>query len=226
MNILFRDDVLCVADKPSGLLVHRGWANDDVTALQLAHQACGRFVYPVHRLDRGASGVLVFALNKETAADLGAQFAEGLVEKTYLALVRGVLRGPVLVDHPLPRSEGGQERVAARTLLQPIESVGGYTLLAARPQTGRLHQIRRHCKHAGHPLIGDVNYGKGEHNRRFRSLGLNRLALHCTRLALCHPLSKVTQAWDSPLPLDFLLPLHAAGFLFGRDTLLAAPCTP
>jgi len=90
LEILYRDLHLAVVAKPSGLLVHRGWAQDDEVAVTLARQTLGAFVYPVHRLDRGASGALMFALSSETAALLHAAFEDGRVEKRYLAAVRGV----------------------------------------------------------------------------------------------------------------------------------------
>ena len=143
-------------------------------------------------------------------------FAGGHVQKTYLALVRGVPPEEILVDHPLPPGENPRAaRVPAQTLLVRREVFGRYSLVEARPLTGRLHQVRRHLKHLSCPLIGDVNYGKGEHNRFFRERHvLHRLFLHATRLRLPHPVFGGKLDITSPLPRelsDVLSALRAGG---------------
>jgi tRNA pseudouridine65 synthase len=145
----------------------------------------GRWVYPVHRLDRGASGVLVFGLSSEAARFLCDAFERRLVAKRYLALVRGALKSPELViDHALRPETGGEPQVAV-THVKLLAQHGRYAWVEARPETGRLHQIRRHLKHVSCPIIGDVRYGKGEHNRLFRErYELYRLALHASSLTL------------------------------------------
>jgi tRNA pseudouridine65 synthase len=90
MRVLHRDAYVLAVDKPSGLITHRGWANDADNALVRARELAGKHVFPVHRLDRGTSGVLLFALDSETAAALGRQLTQGGFEKRYLALVRGI----------------------------------------------------------------------------------------------------------------------------------------
>jgi tRNA pseudouridine65 synthase len=186
--ILYRDERIVAVDKPSGLLVHRGWANDSDVLMMRVRDQLERYVYPIHRLDRGASGVVLFALDKEAARELSAQLQERTVTKVYRALVRGVPRPEQQsIDHPIPRAEGG-ERVDALTDVRCLEVFGRYAWVEARPRSGRLHQIRRHLKHISCPLIGDVRYGKGEHNRHFRErYGLHRLALHALRVELTHP---------------------------------------
>lgn len=218
LPVLFRDDRLLAVDKPSGLLVHRGWGTDRVTALVLARRLAGRRVHAVHRLDRGTSGVLVFALDAEAARRLGEAFAGGDVLKTYLALVRGRAPESVVVDHPIPRSEGGA-RVPAVTAVRrlAVAELGPrrvYSLVEARPATGRLHQVRRHLKHLSLPVIGDVEYGKGEHNRFFRAeYHLARLALHARSLELPHPATGERLRLTAPVPADLAGPLAALGIL-------------
>jgi tRNA pseudouridine65 synthase len=159
----------------------------------------GAYVYPVHRLDRSTSGVLVFALDKDAAAALGRAFEEGTVEKRYLALVRGVPPERVRVDHALSREDGDPQ--AAVTEFVTLARYGRYALVQARPETGRTHQIRRHLKHLSCPIIGDVRYGKGEHNRFFRTHhGLHRLALHAASLALTDPATCERVTIEAPLP--------------------------
>lgn len=183
--ILYRDDRCVAVDKPSGLSTHRGWDESDDALLQRVRDEVGMYVYPIHRLDRGASGVVLFALDREAAASFSTAWPEA--DKRYLAITRGHPEEHVLLDHPIPRAPG-EDRVEARTELWRREVFGRYALVEARPHTGRLHQIRRHLKHLSCPLIGDVRYGKGEHNRIFRTQhDLHRLALHCTKLSVPHP---------------------------------------
>ena len=197
--IVHRDARCVVVDKPSGLATHRGWDGGDDALLQRVRDAVGRYVYPVHRLDRGASGLVLFALDADAARGLSLAWPEA--DKRYLAITRGHPPDHVMIDHPIPRAPG-EDRVAARTEVWRREVFGRYALVEARLHTGRLHQIRRHLKHISCPLIGDVRYGKGEHNRIFRTEhGLSRLALHCTRIAVAHP-DGGALAVTSPLPDD------------------------
>jgi tRNA pseudouridine65 synthase len=202
LRILWRDDHLVVADKPAGLAVHRGWAPERDVAMTRVRDAIGAHVFPVHRLDRGTSGVLVFALSAEVASAFGQLFATAAVEKTYLALVRSVPAENGIIDHPLPPGEDRDEpRVPAQTAFTRLEVLGRYSLVEARPATGRLHQIRRHLKHIGCPIIGDVRYGKGAHNRFFREqLDLHRMFLHAVRIRFPHPVSATPIAIEAPLP--------------------------
>jgi tRNA pseudouridine65 synthase len=186
-------------DKPSGLAVHRGQSRDPVHALELVRDAVDRYVYPVHRLDRATSGVLVFALSQEAARHVGRTFEEGEVVKRYLALVRGAPPDRVRVDHALSREDGDPQ--PAVTEIATLSRYGRYALVEARPETGRTHQIRRHLKHLSCPIIGDVRYGKGEHNRFFREHhGLHRLALHAASLTLRDPSTTERVTISAPLP--------------------------
>jgi len=211
LTILFRDESLIAVDKPSGLAVHRGWAWERDVAMTRLRDQIGAHVFPVHRLDRATSGVLLFALSAEMAKRVCETFAAGKTEKTYLALVRGVPPEEILVDHPLPPGEDTHApRVSAQTRILRREVFGRYSLVEARPLTGRLHQVRRHLKHISCPLIGDVNYGKGEHNRLFRERhGLHRLFLHATRLSLPHPAGSGLLHVASPLPAELEAVLRA-----------------
>lgn len=185
--VLYRDARVVVVDKPSGVASHRGWADDDDALLQRTRDTVGAWVWLVNRLDRGTSGAVVFALDAAAAAALGDAFTTGAVTKTYLALTRGHPPEHLVIDHPVPRREGA-ERVDAVTEIRRLETFGRYAWVEARPRTGRLHQIRRHLKHISCPLIGDVRYGKGEHNRLFRErFDLHRLALHAARVIAPHP---------------------------------------
>jgi tRNA pseudouridine65 synthase len=196
VTLLYVDDAIAVVDKPAGIVVHPGWAQDEGGLVRQVRDTLGRIAHPVHRLDRSASGVVLFALSTEATRTLSEGFARGRVDKRYFALVRGHPPHELIIDHPIPAREGGV-RVPARTWVRSLGHASGawerYGLCEARPLTGRLHQIRRHLKHIACPIIGDVNYGKGEHNRRFREVfALHRLALHAFALGFAHP---VTGAW-------------------------------
>jgi tRNA pseudouridine65 synthase len=211
LPLLFRDDLLVVVGKPAGMAVHRGLSRDRIVVLQTLRDVLDRRVYPVHRLDRATSGALLLALDAGTARRLQEQFASGRVEKRYLALVRGIPPEEGVIDHPVPRGPGG-ERVPAVTGFRRLATFERYALVEARPRTGRYHQIRRHFKHLSHPLIGDVRYGKGEHNRLFRErFGLHRLALHALELAFEHPGTGEALRITAPVPEDLAGPLRAMG---------------
>jgi tRNA pseudouridine65 synthase len=214
IELLHVDEHLVVANKPSGMLVHRGWGKDGDIALFRVRDAVGGRVQPLHRLDRGTSGALLFARTAAALSELSRQFEAHSVEKTYLALVRGRPEAAEgTIDYPIPRSEGGA-RVPAVTHYRVLgrSSVERCALVLARPETGRLHQIRRHLRHLGHPLIGDVNYGSGEINRHYRAeYGLYRLALHASSLAFTHPASGERLRVSAPLPPDFERVLERLG---------------
>jgi tRNA pseudouridine65 synthase len=150
-------------------------------------------------------------------------FAAGSVEKRYLALVRGIPPESGVIDHPIPRDEDGP-RVPALTEFRRLAVFERYALVEARPRTGRRHQIRRHFKHLSHPLIGDVRYGKGEHNRLFRDrFGLHRLALHALELAFEHPETGETVQIVAPVPEDLAGPLRAMGISLSACATIPRP---
>jgi len=216
LPILYCDRFLLAVNKPSDIAVHRGLSRERIAVLQLARNAVGKRVYPVHRLDRATSGALLLALDPGTARRLQEKLEAGEVEKRYLALVRGIPPEQGVIDHPVPRSPGGP-RVPAVTEFRRLATFERYALVEARPLTGRLHQIRRHFKHLSHPLIGDVRYGKGEHNRMFRErFGLYRLALHAVELAFDHPGTGERLRIVAPLPEDLAGPLRAMGINCNR----------
>jgi tRNA pseudouridine65 synthase len=213
IDLLYADEHLVVAQKPSGLLVHRGWDNDDDVAMFRVRDAIGGYVYPVHRLDRGTSGALVFARTKAAASALAQAFENGAVEKSYLALVRGAPPESGTIDYAIQKREDGP-RVPAVTRFRVVarSPVDRCSLVEARPETGRLHQIRRHLRHIDHPLVGDVNYGSGAINRHYRaSYGLHRLALHARRVAFAHPETGARVDVVAPVPADLAGPLAALG---------------
>ncbi|HHJ81004.1 MAG TPA: tRNA pseudouridine(65) synthase TruC [Candidatus Tenderia electrophaga] len=210
MEILYQDEHLVAVNKPSGLLVHRSMIDKHETrfALQLVRNQIGQRVYPVHRLDKPTSGVLLFALDSETARLLGQQFTDDKVHKQYLAVVRGYSAEYEVIDYPLKRVldkmtdvQADQDkqaqaavteyvRLATAELAHPVGpyQTARYSLLQLMPKTGRKHQLRRHMKHIFHPIVGDTSHGDGRHNQFFRQqFECQRLLLAATAMSFQHP---------------------------------------
>jgi tRNA pseudouridine65 synthase len=209
LQIIYRDAHLVAVNKPAGIPSHHGWSRDVRPALQRVRDQIGQPVYPVHRLDRATSGLLVFALSSEVARDMQSVLAAS--DKRYLALCRGHDEQLTRVDHPLAKEPGAVRREAV-TEFRWLGSFERYGLYEARPRTGRTHQIRRHLKHVSQPIVGDVRYGKGDHNRLFRErFGFHRLALHCHRIAFRHPRGGHQVELHAPLDQAFTQLLAAIG---------------
>lgn len=228
LNTLYRDDALIAIDKPSGLLVHRSRiSRDHIAAVQLLRDQIGRFVYPVHRLDRPTSGVLVFALDPETASLLKSLWDEGKVTKTYLAVVRGWTEPQGLVDWALRADEGdvakeartSYRRLATGELLDTPVSPhlsARCSLIEAVPHTGRMHQIRKHMKHLSHPVIGDTTHGDKRYNQIFEDrFEVRRLLLFAQTLALPHPHTGAPLNIRAELPAVFRRVYNAFGWNTG-----------
>ena len=209
LEIVYRDAHLVAVNKPPGVPSHHGWSRDVRPALQRVRDQIGQPVYPVHRLDRATSGLLVFALTSEVARDMQAILAAS--DKRYLALCRGHDSQLTRVEHPLAKAPGAERRDAV-TEFRFLGSFERYGLYEARPRTGRTHQIRRHLKHVAQPIVGDVRYGKGDHNRLFRErFGFHRLALHCHEITFDHPRGAQPVRLRAPLSPDFAGLLEAIG---------------
>ncbi|AMO54453.1 23S RNA-specific pseudouridylate synthase [Endozoicomonas montiporae CL-33] len=212
LEILYQDDELVAVNKPSGLLVHRSMIDRHETrfALQEVRNQIGQRVYPLHRLDKPTSGVLLFALSSEIARQMGQQFESNRVSKKYLTVVRGYAPEYGTVEHALKEEldkmtdrkartdKPAQEAITEFTRLATVEipvaidryPQSRYSLVECRPRTGRKHQIRRHMKHIAHPIIGDAKHGKGNHNRYFAThFGADRLLLACVEMEVRHPVS-------------------------------------
>ena len=249
LPILYRDPWLVAVHKPSGLLVHRSAldAQAERFAVQLLRDQLGCHVHPVHRLDKGTSGVLLFALDRDTAARVGEAFAQQAVAKTYLAVVRGHPPAAGRIDHPLARRFDPLERRSAAPEAAPQTALtdfrrlatvelpyrvdrypsSRYALLELAPRTGRRHQLRRHLKHIAHPIIGDATFGKGRHNRLFAELfGSTRLLLACTRLRLAHPHTGAPLDLAAPLADDFAALCDRLGWSAALAATPAAPLQP
>ena len=216
LEILYQDEYMVVINKPNGLLVHRSSIANDAEefALQLLRDQIGQFVYPVHRLDRKTSGVLLFALDKETTRLLQQEIENKETTKEYHAIVRGYFPENIKVDHALTNDRGKvQEAITRFDRLQTTEievplgkhPTSRYSLIRAFPQTGRMHQIRKHCNHLRHPIIGDRPHGCNKQNRLFKEhWNMTKMLLHAKKIVLVHPFSKKKLTIEASFPTEFL----------------------
>lgn len=224
--VLFEDDAIVVINKPAGILVHRtGISEDKVFVLQLLRdQLGGARIFTTHRLDRGTSGVLVFAKSQQAARTLGEQFMGKTMEKKYWVMVRGWVLEPGAIDYALADKETGKGRLDAITRYTPLEHseieapiglrypTARFSLVEARPETGRRHQIRKHFAHINHPVIGDVRHGDVKQNKYFRDVFLHkRMMLHAASLKFEHPVNQHIMTIQAPLDESFLRGLELAG---------------
>ena len=213
LEILYQDEHVVAVNKPAGMLVHRSWLDRHETkfVMQTLRDQIGQLVYPIHRLDRPTSGVLLFALNSEMANLLCYQFEQKQTEKEYLAVVRGYVTGLGEIDYPLKvqldkiadkfaqQDKAPQSAVTFYNGLKTVEMPYGvgryatsrYSLVRLIPKTGRKHQLRRHMKHIFHPILGDTQYGDLHQNRALTEhTGCSRLMLHAEKLTFVHPLTQ------------------------------------
>ena len=236
LKILFQDQYIVAIDKPAGLMVHR--SRIDVTArefaLQMLRDQIGQPVFPVHRIDRPTSGVLLFALDKVTARSLALQFETRTIMKQYLAIVRGTPASKGSWDEPLiekpdrivdklaDKDKPAQPAVTQFETIQSWQvpystgptakySNSRYSLVRITPLTGRRHQIRRHFNHMGHPIVGDSTHGDRRHNRLFReTFSLGRLMLVAKSLTIKHPITstelniQAQPGWEFEKAVQFL----------------------
>ncbi|MDP2560530.1 tRNA pseudouridine(65) synthase TruC [Psychrobium sp. 1_MG-2023] len=226
LEIIYQDQYMVAINKPAGLLVHKSYLarKEKYFAMQLLRDQLGQYVYPIHRLDRPTSGVLLFALSSEVARQLSELFSERRVVKGYLAMVRGYLEGSDRLDYPLKeildkivdkKAQQDKEAQDAVTdwanvaLSEYPEPIGKYpaarySLVALKPQTGRKHQLRRHLAHLRHPIIGDTTHGDGKQNKYFKQhFGDMRLMLHAAQLQFVHPITQQCIKIVAPLGTDF-----------------------
>ncbi len=215
LQILYRSENMVAINKPNGLLVHRSPIASDASefAVQLLRDQLGQKVYPVHRLDRKTSGVLLFALDETTNSEMQHKFMEGEIGKTYYAIVRGYTPDDGTIDYPLKRDDGvTQEAVTHFETLMRTEvpfAVGKhptsrYSLVRLNPVTGRMHQLRKHMAHILHPIIGDRPHGCNKQNRFFKEhLDMMHMMLHAVSLEFADPATKELVSIAAPYPSEF-----------------------
>ncbi|AIO41806.1 pseudouridine synthase [Burkholderia latens] len=236
LDVIYEDDALVVINKPAGLVVHPAAGNWSGTILNgLLHRygdaAAG---LPragiVHRLDKETSGLMVVARTLAAQTDLVRQLQARTVKRRYFALVWGTMPDEGTIDAPIGRDPRERTRMAvvtgasgkpARTHFRTVDTCvwqrQPVSAIQCDLETGRTHQIRVHCSHAGHPLLGDPVYGRARGKRSVAPLpnGFARQALHAWRLGLVHPVTGKTMQWRCPLPDDMNALVAALGF--GQD---------
>ncbi|MGB3463319.1 MAG: pseudouridine synthase [Rhodanobacter lindaniclasticus] len=214
IEILHQDDALIAVNKPANLAVHRSTfvGPADEFLIDLLREQVGDNVYLAHRLDRATSGVLLVARSKEVASALGEQFMQRTVHKQYLVVVRGWPEpAEGVIDYALPGSRETGPRREARTHYRRLATTEvpialgrypqqRYALLLAEPESGRFRQIRKHLAHIHHPVIGDCQHGRGDHNRLYKQhFGCHRMLLHAWRISFAHPVSGAPMQLEAPL---------------------------
>jgi len=199
LKILYEDESLIAMHKPHGLLVHRTRIAKDATefAVQiLRDQIEGKHVYPVHRLDRKTSGVLLFAKTKTANQDVQQLFRGRQVRKTYEAIVRGFVDKSAIIDYPLLKDDNLQKSETQYELIRHFEinlpfgefKTSRYSHIWLKPKTGRFHQLRRHMAHIYHPIIGDRPHGCNKQNKLWKEqFNMTTMLLHANTLEFEYP---------------------------------------
>jgi tRNA pseudouridine65 synthase len=220
LRICYRDNAVVAVDKPAGVVVHPQEAliGTDAAArednlMRMVRDEIGAYVHPIHRLDRGTSGVVLFALDSHSARNLCQQFYAGGVEKTYVAWTRGWTPEQGEINEPVkPGPRAGSERIPARTNYRTLAhyelpmAVGRYatarsSVVELHPKTGRYHQLRSHLRSIHHPILGDRQHGDRDHNQFAASwTGSSALWLRCTEIEVFHPVNgrrlRVDLGWN------------------------------
>lgn len=221
-DIIYEDESLVAMNKPCHILVHPTKISEDtVSVLPLLEQQLDMRLFPIHRLDRPTSGVLLFAKSSAAAAHLSEQFRKQDVEKVYLAIVRGYVEEQAVVDYAIgdPDDKSKPKRDAVTHYSRLAQSEVPYAInkypqsrfsfVKAMPKTGRRHQIRRHFAHLRHPIMGDKRHGDIKYNKFFlKKWGWNRLFLHAYSLSFLHPNNHQLIHLEASLNQDFVAALE------------------
>ncbi|SIT80640.1 pseudouridine synthase [Pontibacter indicus] len=232
LEIIYEDERYVAVNKPNGLLVHRTRIAEEKKefALQMLRDQLGYPVYTAHRLDRGTSGVLLFGKDPEAVSPIVKAFEEKQVDKVYYAIVRGYTPEKDTIDSPIRpdkdhRHKAPQEAVTHYERLATVElpipvgrySTARYSLVKVMPETGRMHQIRKHFAHIRHYIVGDKRHGDWRHNQMFREqLESPIMLLHAAALSFTHPFQENSIEIKAPLPAHF----ERLCFQFGWEEVL------
>lgn len=215
LDILYADEDLLAINKPHGLLVHRSPIAADASefAVQLLREQLQEVVYPAHRLDRKTGGVLLFSRKKEMDGPVQRLFAEREMDKVYWAVVRGFTEDAGTIDYPLRKENGVlQEAVTDYRTLKRAEidvplgkfATSRYSLLELKPQTGRMHQIRKHLAHICHPILADRPHGCNKQNKLWKErFKMDTMLLHAHSLSFVHPRTQEQLLIEAPLQAEF-----------------------
>ena len=204
IDVLFEDDYCLIVNKPNNVLVHHSYYSrnikDDSLLQLLTKQFDGQKFYPVHRLDRKTSGIILLVKEKEYVSKFQGLFTAKIIQKKYYAVVRGFVTDFGEIDTPIKNPDTGiyKEALTLYKKVSQIElnipvlpySTARYSILELEPKTGRMHQLRKHLNKIAHPIIGDHKYGNRHHNQMFETeFGIDYLFLHAFKLDFIHPYS-------------------------------------
>lgn len=219
LDIIFEDDYLLCINKPNNVLVHHAFHSrnvaDEESLLQLIEKEKGLKVYPIHRLDRKTSGIILLAKQKEFVSKFQDLFTKNEIQKTYYGVVRGFSPAEKIIDTPVKGRDANVHKDAL-TLLKTLENVtlnipvrpynsSRYSLVELQPKTGRMHQLRVHTNKISHPLIGDAKYGDKNHDVMFdKNFGWKNLFLHAGKLEFIHPFSSKALALKAYFTDDWI----------------------
>jgi tRNA pseudouridine65 synthase len=224
LNILYQDDYLIAINKPHGLFVHRTALDHTATtfALQMVRDLVGSHVYAIHRLDRKTSGVLLFAKDKESQSQMAKMFIQKEIKKKYLAIVRGYTDDSGKIDYPLVTDDGKTQDAVTlyQTLARseiPYSSgkfpTSRYSLIEVEPETGRMHQIRKHMSHIFHPIIADRPHGCNKQNKFFlEHFAMDTMMLHASELEFIHPQLRTNIHIKADYHVEFARMIELLGF--------------
>lgn len=226
LEIIYKDEFLIAINKPHGLLVHRSEYSGvaDEYAVQKLRDQIDQRVHPCHRIDRKTGGVLLFSLNSEYNSLMQKQFAANNVKKRYLAIVRGYTEDSGVIDYQLTNDSGKtQEAVTEYKTLHRVEldisfgkfETSRYSMVEVIPQTGRMHQIRKHFAHILHPIIGDRPHGCNKQNRMFKErFSMTTMMLHASEIVFKHPETKEEIKIQAELQSEFKRMIQMMGWGF------------
>jgi len=215
LEILYKDAHLVAINKPHGLAVHQSQyiGVADAFAVQVLRDQLNQRVYPCHRIDRKTGGVLLFALNKECNSIMQQKFALNMVKKKYLTIIRGYTNDSGEIDYPLINDKGKtQDAITNYKTLNRVElnisygkfNTSRYSLVEVNPQTGRMHQIRKHFAHIFHPIIGDRPHGCNKQNKLFNEKwNMNTMLLHASEISFNHPITEKETTINAGLYSEF-----------------------
>ncbi len=215
IDVIYEDDDIIVVNKPKGMVVHPAVGNLEGTLVNSLMARCkdslsgiGGELRPgiVHRLDKDTSGILLVAKNDKAHINLSEQIKNHEVQKTYIALVRGIIKeNEATINMPIGRSTSDRKKMAvnkngkeAITHFKVLKRSDEHTLLEVKIETGRTHQIRVHLSHIGYPVVGDTTYSNGKN--KWNVVGQ---CLHAKSLKFRHPITGKEMFLEAPLPEYF-----------------------
>jgi tRNA pseudouridine65 synthase len=219
LQLIFEDDYLICVSKPNNVLVHHARHSrnvaDEKSLLQLLDEQIGGKFYPIHRLDRKTSGIILLAKETQFVSKFQDLFTADEIQKTYYGVVRGFSPETKTIDTPVKGRDSNVHKEAltylktlAQVLLEiPVKPYDSsrYSLVELLPKTGRMHQLRVHSNKISHPLIGDTKYGDKNHDMMFdENFGWKNMFLHAGKLEFKHPFTSEELTLKAPFPKDWI----------------------